>query len=57
MLGVKDLAKGGQGRLVIYTEQAIKELGEKLIEGLGKNFTFKKIGYTLVVQKWRKAKR
>lgn len=29
-LGVFDLAKGGPGRLVVYTEQAIKELGEKL---------------------------
>ena len=29
-LGVTDLAKGGAGRLTLYTEQAIKELGEKL---------------------------
>ena len=29
-LGVNDLAKGGQGRLTVYTESAIKELGEKL---------------------------
>ena len=29
-LGVTDLAKGGVGRLTIYTEEAIKELGEKL---------------------------
>ena len=29
-LGVVDLAKGGAGRLTIYTEQAIKELGERL---------------------------
>ena len=28
-LSVTDLAKGTQGRLVIYTEQAIKDLGEK----------------------------
>ncbi len=28
-LGVADLAKGEPGRLTIYTEQAIKELGEK----------------------------
>jgi len=28
-LGVNDLAKGGQGRLVVYTENAIKELGER----------------------------
>lgn len=28
-LGVNDLAKGGLGRLTIYTEKAIKDLGEK----------------------------
>ena len=29
-LGVIDLAKGGVGRLTVYTENAIKQLGEKL---------------------------
>ena len=29
-LSVNDLAKGGVGRLTIYTEEAIKDLGEKL---------------------------
>lgn len=29
-LNVNDLAKGGVGRLTMYTEQAIKELGEKI---------------------------
>jgi large subunit ribosomal protein L4e len=29
-LGVTDLAKGGIGRLTMYTEEAIKEIGEKL---------------------------
>jgi large subunit ribosomal protein L4e len=29
-VGIMDLANGGQGRLVIYTEEAIKNLGEKL---------------------------
>jgi len=29
-LGVTDLARGGPGRLTLYTEQAVKELGEKL---------------------------
>lgn len=28
-VGIMDLADGGQGRLVIYTEEAIKNLGEK----------------------------
>jgi hypothetical protein len=29
-LNVTDLAKGGVGRLTLYTEKAISELGEKL---------------------------
>lgn len=29
-LGVMDLARGGMGRLTVYTENAIKEIGEKL---------------------------
>jgi len=29
-LGIDNLARGGLGRLVVYTEQAIKELGEKI---------------------------
>ena len=29
-LGVSDLAEGGIGRITLYTEQAIKDLGEKL---------------------------
>ena len=32
-LGISDLASGGQGRLVIYTENAIKELKEKFAGG------------------------
>lgn len=34
-----------------------KEMGEELVEKLGKNFTYKLIGYVLVVRKWRKARR
>jgi len=29
-LGISDLAEGGAGRLTLYTEQAIKDLGEKI---------------------------
>ena len=31
-LGVNDLAKGGVGRLVVYTEEAIKDLQSKFSE-------------------------
>jgi len=33
-----------------------KEWAEEIITFLGKNFTYKLIGYTLVVTKWRKAR-
>jgi len=29
-LGILDLAKGGPGRLTLYTEQSIKDLGDRL---------------------------
>ena len=32
-----------------------KEMGDELVDSLGKNFTFKLIGYVLVVRKWRRA--
>jgi RNA-binding protein YhbY len=34
-----------------------QNIGQELVDGLGKNFTFKLIGYTLGVHKWRKDKR
>ena len=34
-----------------------KEIGEELIKKLGPNYTYKKIGYTLVVQKWRRPRK
>ena len=34
-----------------------KKIGEELVDALGKNFTFKLIGYVLVVRRWRKDKR
>ena len=34
-----------------------REIGDKLVEGLGKNFDYKLIGYVLTVLKFRKAVR
>ncbi len=36
---------------------AARGMGNKLVDTLGKNFTFRLLGYVLVVQKWRKARR
>ena len=32
----------------------LKEISEKILEDLGKNYTCRIIGYTLVIKKWRK---
>ena len=37
--------------------EKIKQISEKIIHELGKNFTCKIIGFTLVIRKWRKDKR
>lgn len=35
----------------------LKEINEKILEGLGAKYTSKVIGYTLVIKKWRKEMR
>lgn len=37
-------------------KEKAKEIAENLIKNLGKNFTYKLIGYVLSVRKWRKNK-
>ena len=32
----------------------LKKISDKILEGLGNNYTSKIIGYTLVLKKWRK---
>ena len=34
-----------------------EQIAEQLIDTLGKNFTYRLIGYVLVIRKWRKPKR
>ncbi len=34
-----------------------KKIAEELVDELGKNFTYRLIGYKLIIQKWRKDKR
>ena len=33
-----------------------EKIGDELVEKLGKNFTYKLVGYVLTVRKWRKAR-
>ena len=34
--------------------EELKKISEKIIESMGKNFTARTIGFTIVVKKWRK---
>tara|TARA_B100000315_G_C14060276_1_gene355918 strand:+ start:132 stop:386 length:255 start_codon:yes stop_codon:yes gene_type:complete len=34
-----------------------REIGDELAAGLGKNFTYKLVGYVLAVRRWRRAVR
>ncbi len=38
-------------------KEKIKEYSEKILSELGKSYTSKTIGHTIIVQKWRKEKR
>lgn len=38
-------------------KKELKEINEVILKKLGKNFTSKMIGYTIVFKKWRKARR
>ena len=35
----------------------IKKYQDELLENLGKNFTAKKIGFTIILKKWRKERK
>ncbi|MGD9276706.1 MAG: YhbY family RNA-binding protein [Candidatus Pacearchaeota archaeon] len=37
-------------------KKEIKKLSEEILEKLGKNFTTRIIGFTIVVKKWRRAR-
>ena len=42
----------GSGR----DKDKIKEIAEKIVQELGKKYTSKIIGFTIIVKKWRKAR-
>jgi len=41
----------------IRDKRKIKKTAEDLVEELGKNYTYRIIGFTVFIKKWRKAKR
>ena len=40
-----------------HERDKIKKYAEAILESLGKNYTARVIGFTIVIKKWRKAKR
>ena len=40
-----------------HNKEKLKEYSEEILEKLGKNYTSKIIGFTIVLKKWRKAVR
>lgn len=40
-----------------HTKEDTRAAGEKLIEMLGKNYTYKTLGFTIFLQKWRREMR
>jgi len=62
MAGLKNVFKSNEHVRVSVLQSAtrdraeLKEISEKILGELGKNYTCKIIGYTLVLRKWRKAR-
>ena len=44
----------GEGK---EAKEVVKKTADELLEHLGKNFTAKVIGFTIILQKWRRAVR
>jgi RNA-binding protein YhbY len=40
-----------------HNKEKMKEYSENILDKLGKNYTAKIIGFKIIIQKWRKAKR
>lgn len=40
-----------------HNKENVKEYSEEILKKLGKNYTVRIIGFTIILKKWRKAKR
>ena len=40
-----------------HDKAKVKEMAEEIVNKLGKNYTYKMLGFTLFLKKWRKDKR
>ncbi len=39
-----------------HTKEKVRETAEKILSELGKNYTYKTVGFTIFLKKWRKAR-
>lgn len=39
-----------------HTKENVKEIAEKIIEELGNKYTYRIVGFTIFLQKWRKVR-
>lgn len=51
MIRVSVLKSGG------HEKEKVKEMADKIVESLGKNYTYKIVGFTMIIQKWRKERK
>jgi len=51
LVKISVLKSGGHER------EKVKEMADKMVSELGKNFTYRIVGFTISVRKWRKDKR
>lgn len=40
-----------------HNKENVKEIADKIVEKLGKKYTYKALGFTIFLKKWRKARR
>jgi len=40
-----------------HEKEKVKEMADKMVSELGRNFTYRIVGFTINVRKWRKDKR
>jgi len=40
-----------------HNQESVKKIAEKIVDELGKNYTYKILGFTIFIKKWRKPKR
>ena len=40
-----------------HDKKKVEEIAEEIVNQLGKNYTYRVIGFTIILKKWRKARR